>query len=273
MGPPPPRPGGGKTGLILAIVGGGLALVVLLVVGVAVILVGNEDDGGGGGVSSGGEIQLQVGDIVGGAKATPRPDGSLAMARPGVSSPVVDIYADFACPHCGTFDKANDPMLKKLAVDGGAQVVFHPMVIFNETMEPAHGNALRAAAALRCVGNGARWLSYQDALYEHQPASLQTEGYDLSELVSIGTEAGVADAQFEECVLDQWYAEDVERVSQGYIDGGVSGTPTVRVNGTALGQDEISTPEALRRASRPPPDGLRSRFTAVGHVNGTGTRH
>ncbi|MBE1535122.1 DsbA family protein [Actinomadura algeriensis] len=245
-GPPPPRGGGGKVGLILAIVGGGLVIVLVLVVGIAAMLV-NDDDGGGGG-SRGGEVQLQVGDIVGGAKATPRQDGGLAMARPGVSSPVVDIYTDFACPHCGTFDKANDPMLKELAVNGDAEVVFHPMVIFDETREPAYGNALRAASALRCVGNGARWLSYQDALYEHQPASLQTKGYDLRELVRIGAEADVADARFEECVLDQWYADDVARVSREYIDGGVSGTPTVRVNDTALGQEEIATPEALRRA-------------------------
>ncbi|MFV2179927.1 DsbA family protein [Actinomadura sp. LOL_016] len=248
-GPPgPPPSGGGKgVGLLIALLGGGLAVVLVAVVAFVFVVGGGDEEGGGGG-SRGGEIRLQVGDIVGGAKATPGRDGSLAMARPGVSSPVVDIYTDFACPHCGTFDKANDPMLKELAVAGDAKVVFHPMVIFDESRQPAYGNALRAASALRCVGHGARWLSYQDALYENQPADLQTEGYASGELVSVGAEAGVADARFEECVLDEWYAEEVARVSKGYIDAGVGGTPTVQVNGRALEQDEIATPEALRKA-------------------------
>ncbi|WP_051301514.1 DsbA family protein [Actinomadura rifamycini] len=248
-GPPVPPPSGGRgpgAGLVIALVGGGLAVVLVAVAAVVFAVRGAGEEGGGGG--RGGEVRLQVGDIVGGAKATPAEDGSLAMARPGVSAPVVDIYTDFACPHCGTFDKANDPMLKELAVAGDAKVVFHPMVIFNESMQPAYGNALRAASALRCVGNGARWLSYQDALYEHQPANLQTEGYAVGELVSVGAEAGVADARFEECVRDQWYAGEVKRVSRGYVDSGVGGTPTVRVNGRTLDQDDIATPEALREA-------------------------
>ncbi|MFD0905272.1 DsbA family protein [Actinomadura sediminis] len=246
-GPPPPPGGGRGPGLVIALVGGGL---VVVLIAVAALVLAIRDGDGGGGVAGGGdgEIRLRVGDIVGGAKATPGGDGSLAMARPGVSAPVVEIYTDFACPHCGTFDKSNDPMLKELAVAGDARVVFRPMVIFNESVRPAHGNALRAASALRCVGHGARWLSYQDALYEHQPADLQTEGYATAELVSIGREAGVSDTKFEECVREQWYAEEVERVSDGYVDSGVGGTPTVRVNGRALGQDEIATPEALRKA-------------------------
>lgn len=245
-GPPgPPPSGGGKgVGLLIALLGGGLAVVLVAVAAVVFVVGGGDEEGG----SSGGEVRLQVGDIVGGAKATPGRDGSLAMARPGVSSPVVDIYTDFACPHCGTFDKANDPMLKELAVAGEAKVVFHPMVIFDESRQPAYGNALRAASALRCVGHGARWLSYQDALYEHQPSSLETEGYATSELISVGREAGVPGAEFERCVREEWYAAEVERVSDGYIDSGVRGTPTVQVNGRTLDQDDIGTPEALRKA-------------------------
>ncbi|QFG25778.1 thioredoxin domain-containing protein [Actinomadura sp. WMMB 499] len=233
---------------MIAIVAGAIAVVVVVVIAAAAVgfVLSGEEEGGGGG--RGGEVRLQVGEIVGGANATPGEDGSLAMARPGVSSPVVDVYTDFACPHCGTFDKANDPMLKELAVAGEAKVVFHPMVVFDESRQPAHGNALRAASALRCVGHGSRWLSYQDALYEHQPSSLETEGYATSELISVGREAGVPGAEFERCVREEWYAAEVERVSDGYIDSGVRGTPTVQVNGRTLDQDDIGTPEALRKA-------------------------
>ncbi|TDB87320.1 hypothetical protein E1264_14995 [Actinomadura sp. KC216] len=170
------------------------------------------------------------------------------MARPGVTSPVVDVYEDFACPHCGTFDRMHDPMLKELAVSGRAKVVFHPMVIFGESYQPAHGNALRAAAALRCVGDGARWLSYQDALYSHQPASLSTQGYATSELISYATPLGLTGEGFTSCVQRQRYAESVKTVSKGYIASGVSSTPSVRVNGRTLDTSDPGSPDALRRA-------------------------
>ncbi|TDC94870.1 protein-disulfide isomerase [Actinomadura sp. 7K507] len=204
---------------------------------------GDSGDGGGGG-----DLQLKAGKIAGGAEATPLPDGSLAMARPGVTSPVVDVYEDFACPHCGDFDRKHDPMLKELAVSGDAKVVFRPMLVFNESNQPAHDNSLRAAAALRCVGDGARWLSYQDALYANQPSSLTSAGYPKEDLISFAAELGITGDDFTSCVESQRYAESVKKVSQGYISSGVQGTPSVQVNGRTLSSSEIDTPDAMRRA-------------------------
>ncbi|MGP4025299.1 DsbA family protein [Actinomadura sp. 3N407] len=243
FGPPPPPGGkGGGAGLVIALAAGGLVLV--LAVAAVFFVVTRGDDGGGGG----GDVQLKVGKIAGGAEATPLRDGGLAMARPGVTSPVVEVYEDFACPHCGDFDRKHDPMLKELAVSGGARVVFRPMLIFNESSQPAHDNSLRAAAALRCVGDGARWLSYQDALYARQPASLSTPGYATEDLISIAAELGLTGDDFTSCVEEQRHAESVKTVSQGYISSGIRGTPSVQVNGRTLSESETESPEAMRRA-------------------------
>ncbi|MCP9971533.1 DsbA family protein [Actinomadura madurae] len=145
--PPPPRKGGG--GLVVALVGGGLVLVLVLVAAVVLVVQSGDDEGGGGG--GGTEVPLRVGKIAGGAEARPLADGSLEMARPGVTAPVVDIYEDFACPPCGAFDRRHDPMLKQLAVAGRAKVVFHPMLIFGESAQPGARQlaAGRRGAALR----------------------------------------------------------------------------------------------------------------------------
>lgn len=238
--PPPPRRG---PGLLIALIGGGL--VAVLVVVAAVVLLTQGKDGGSGGGSDG--TSLQAGKIAGGAEAIPNPDGSLTMARPGVTSPVVDIYEDFSCPPCGNFDRSNDPMLKQVAVAGEAKVVFHPMVIFGEGREPQHGNSVRAASALRCVREGARWLSYQDALYAHQPSE-STEGYATSDLLAWAAPLGLTGDDFKKCVSGQRYASDVASVSQSYISSGIQGTPSVRVNGTLLASSDVQTPDALRRA-------------------------
>ncbi|WP_131742619.1 DsbA family protein [Actinomadura roseirufa] len=242
--PPPPPPPRRGAGLVIALAGGGL-VVVLVVVAAVVLLTrsGGDDDGGGGAAAP-----LKPGQIAGGAVATPGDDGSLTMARPGVTSPVVDVYEDFACPHCGAFDRMHDPMLKELAVSGRAKIVFRPVVIFAPGAEPAYGNSLRAAAALRCVGDGARWLSYQDALYSHQPASLESKGYDTSDLVSYGAPFGLAGDDFSGCVKSQRYAAEVKAVRERYLASGLQGTPSVRVNGRQLDQSDTGDPERMRRA-------------------------
>lgn len=241
-GPPPGRKGGGGLALVLA--AGGLVLV-LVVVGVVVLALQSGDDGGEDG---GGDVALRVGKIAGGAEAAPQADGSLVMSRPGVSAPVVDIYEDFACPPCGAFDQKHDPMLKQLVVEGRAKVVFHPMLIFGESRQPAHDNSLRAASALRCVGDGAHWLSYQDALYEHQPENENATGYTTDELLSLAEPLGLTSDDFTSCVKNQRYAASVKTVSRGYISSGISGTPSVRVDGRTLDSSDIESPEALRRA-------------------------
>ncbi|MEV4677470.1 thioredoxin domain-containing protein [Actinomadura sp. NPDC049382] len=243
-GPPPPgRKGGG--GLVFALVGGGLVVVLIIAAVVVLALQSGDDDGGGGG---GGDVQLRAGKIAGGAEAVPLADGSLVMSRPGVTAPVVDIYEDFACPPCGAFDSKHDPMLKQLVVAGRAKVVFHPMLIFGESSQPAHDNSLRAASALRCVGDGAQWLSYQDALYANQPESETSTGYTVEQLLSLAEPLGLTGDDFTSCVKSRRYAASVKTVSKGYISSGIQGTPTVRVNGRTLDTSDTESPEALRRA-------------------------
>ncbi|WP_051711782.1 DsbA family protein [Spirillospora albida] len=239
--PPPPRRGPGV--LIAVLAGVGFTVLLLAVAAFAVFAMRDGGDGGGGEGPP-----ARAGQIAGGAEAVPNPDGSLTMARPGVTAPLVEIYEDFACPHCGAFDRMHDPMLKELAVSGRAKVIFRPMVVFAATRQPAHGNALRAAAAMRCVGDGARWLSYQDALYAHQPPSLDVEGYTTSELVSYGAGFGLTGDDFGECVRSQRHAASVLEVSRRYLADGLQGTPAARVNGRLLTQSETASAEALRRA-------------------------
>ncbi|PRX07107.1 UNVERIFIED_ORG: thioredoxin-like protein [Actinomadura viridilutea] len=226
---------------MIALVAGGLTVVLVAAVA-AFVLLRDEESGGG-------PEQLRVGQIAGGAEARPGADGSLTMVRPGVERPVVEVYEDFACPPCGRFDRAVDPMLKELAVAGRAKVVFRPMVIFAKGVEPMHGNSLRAASALRCVTDGARWLSFQDVLYTHQPAEETTRAYEISDLLSYGASVGLTDSRFRRCVTEQARAEDVLSASRTYTTShGVHRTPSVRVDGRLLSDADVHSPDALRRA-------------------------
>jgi protein-disulfide isomerase len=171
--------------------------------------------------------------------------GTVTMAEPGVTTPLVDVYEDFQCPVCKEFHRVNDVTLKNLAGEGQAKVVYHPIVIFGS--EPLLGNSVRASAAAHCVTDGARWLAFQDQLFLHQPPE-GSVGFSTTDLVSYGRNAGIDDSGFGSCVRSQRYAAEVRQTSQTAISGGVSGTPTVNVGGVPLPASETLTAEGLRNA-------------------------
>jgi protein-disulfide isomerase len=171
--------------------------------------------------------------------------GTVTMAEPGVTTPLVDVYEDFQCPVCKEFHRVNDVTLKNLAGEGQAKVVYHPIVIFSE--EPQQGNSLRAASAAHCVTDGAHWMAFQEQVFAHQPAE-GSEGFSADDLVSYGSAAGITGSAFASCVRSQRYASDVRQASKTAISGGLQGTPTVKVNGRTLGTDETLTADGLRNA-------------------------
>jgi protein-disulfide isomerase len=173
------------------------------------------------------------------------PDGTVTMAKPGVTTPLVDVFEDFQCPICKEFHRVNDSTLKSLAGEGRAKVVYHPIVIFNS--EPLSGNSVRASAAAHCVTDGDRWLAFQDQLFLHQPPE-GSVGFSTTDLVSYGRTAGISDSGFGSCVQSQRYAAQVRQTSQAAISGGVFGTPTVNVNSRSVPTSETLSAEGLRNA-------------------------
>jgi protein-disulfide isomerase len=230
-GPQGPPPGRSRRGLLVGLVAGLAVLAVCVAVTAVLVL---RDDKNPAPVA-----------LPAGVTATKGTDGTLTMAKSGVRRPVVDVYEDFQCPICKDFHRVNDATLKNLAGQGQAEIVYHPIVIFSD--EPSAGNSLRAAVAAHCVDDGARWLAFQDQLFAHQPPE-GSAGFSVSDLVAYGRTAGLTGTSFTNCVRTQRYVVQVHQETQAAIGGGVNGTPTVKVNGTALPTNETLTAEGLRNA-------------------------
>lgn len=169
-------------------------------------------------------------------------DGTLTLAVPGVSEPVLDLYEDFDCPVCNELHAKVNPTLVRLAGEGRVKVVFHPVTIFTD--EPMRSNSIRAAAAARCVP-AESWLAYRDELYAIQPAPHgSASGFTVEELVAAGKRAGVKSPGFDRCVTSQ------ERAASHLEDTAtirIEGTPTVRLNNMDLG-DLAWDPASLEKA-------------------------
>ncbi|SPT63451.1 MULTISPECIES: DsbA family protein [Actinomadura] len=172
-------------------------------------------------------------------------DGSIVMAKAGVTKPELEIFEDFQCPICKQFEEATGKTIEDLAVQGKVKVVYRPFHLFGQQKDPIKINSLRSAEAALCVPAD-KWISYHDALFRFQPAEGE-EGFSPDDLVKWGKDIGVTDAGFEKCVRDEQKKSTVDAMTKYALqERGVDGTPTVFLNGQKLESTQFMNPAALR---------------------------
>jgi protein-disulfide isomerase len=160
------------------------------------------------------------------------------------SAPVtVDFYEDFQCPICGQFEKLTGPTVADLLDTGKIKAVYHMMSFLGP-------ESVRAAGAAAAAANEGRFQQFHDALFAHQPAE-HTNGYQDDALVELGRGVGLTSQAFSDAIHDGTYRGYVDKVGDDASRRGVTGTPTVFVNGHQLDQSELV------------PDGLRAAVTAA----------
>jgi protein-disulfide isomerase len=152
----------------------------------------------------------------------------------GVGSPdapvTVEIYYDYMCPACGAFDAANSGELSRLVADGTARIELRPIAFLDQQSSGTEYSS-RTASAIAVVADAAPdhvW-DFHTALYAHQPAE-GSQGLSDEQVAAVATDAGVpADVvdQFSEGVFRPWVAS----VTKQAFDSGVTGTPTVKIDG------------------------------------------
>lgn len=197
------------------------ALVVAIVAAVVMSLSGGDDDA------------PSAGKVVVPAAATA--DGRIAVGQAG--APVsVTVFFDYMCPFCGRFEAANSAALDRLISSGQARLDLRPMSFLDAQSDGARFST-RAANAVATVADRApeQVWAFHRALFAQQPEE-GTKGLSDSELADIAREAGVPAevvARFDDGEFTGWVAD----VTQKAFDSGVTGTPTVMIDGHAFTGD------------------------------------
>lgn len=148
----------------------------------------------------------------------------------------IDLYLDFRCPHCAEFEEASGATVDKLVQDGTATLTYWPLQFVNPDASPRLANAFAAAAA-----NG-KALSFADEMYGDFSKSWTTD-----QLIELGKQLDVGDEKFQQALQENTYAGWLESVGKAADERGVTGTPTVYVNGKQLPADQLSS-EGLQNA-------------------------
>ncbi|MEV5575127.1 thioredoxin domain-containing protein [Spirillospora sp. NPDC052269] len=206
--------------LLMIVLGVVFAAVVIAIV---VVLVAKRGDNGG---------KVNAAPYSGpSAPVTRNADGSVTMAKAGVSKPVLEVFEDFQCPGCKAMEASLGGTMRELAAAGRLKLVYRPLHLFQQ--EPLSGNSQRGANAALCVPAD-KWLAYHDTLYKAQPEEGK-EGFAEDDLVKWGRQLGVTDPNFEPCVRDLKQKAKVAEMTRYALETRkIQGTPTLFLDGKQL---------------------------------------
>ncbi|MBI0296432.1 DsbA family protein [Streptomyces sp. PRKS01-29] len=272
--PPPPGPGGGPLGGAPAPADrqrkAGLTAVVAVTVAAAVVagvLVLTDDDKGSrgsgddvvqgppgapgaGGSGGSGEPDASGGSQGPGNLVTPAhssgPGGTTVVIGEAGAGHTLDVYEDVRCPPCATFDQEVGPTIAKDIKAGKYKVSFHFAAILDKNMGGSGSTkALSALGAALDVSTDA-FLDYKAALMssKYHPEESKDSYADYNRLLTVSQEvyALKTNASFREAVRAGTYDPWAKKMTADFDASGVSGTPTVKLDGSQLTGGGGSTP-------------------------------
>jgi len=214
----------------------GAVVSAVLIVGVVVaILIGNSSKSGT--AASGNAVPVGV---VGGTGG-----GILVDAAALKSSvPTVDVYADFQCPVCGQFEKAFGPTLTTMAKAGEINYVVHMMSFLDDNL--GNDSSKRATNAAACAADAGKFGEYHSTVFAAQPAK-EGDGYTDAQLTEFATTAGISGpalTTWQQCTSSGQHTQYVTDVATTSGKAGVTGTPTVKLDGKDITKT-LKSPESL----------------------------
>jgi protein-disulfide isomerase len=155
---------------------------------------------------------------------------------PGISkgqpnAPVVVMeFADFQCPGCGDFARFSEPLIQDYIANGTVRFVWYDFPLVQ-----IHQNAMLAARAGRCANEQNQFWPMHDHMFGQQGQwSSSTDAAKLFE--GYAQEAGLDRAAFATCLRSDKYQKEVSESYQLGNTLGVSGTPSLFVNGKKVQQ-------------------------------------
>jgi protein-disulfide isomerase len=198
--------------------------------------------------------QSRQNEVTGGGNALPPGVSELGAGYPAYQdvtadpgAPTLEVYEDFQCPACASFEAALGSTIEDLAASGKITLVYHVKNFLDDNLR--NDSSTMAGNAAFCASDAGRFQEFHDQVYANQPT--EGEGFTDAELKGFAESAGITgDAldTWETCYQAGKYTDYVNSVEQASFEDGVRGTPTVRINGEDIELAAIQTPELLTQA-------------------------
>ncbi len=164
---------------------------------------------------------------------------------PATAKATIDVYLDFQCPVCKEYEQQSGATIDQLVAAGQARVIYHPIAILDRASTTQYSS--RASAASGCAAAAGVFPQYVELLYANQPPE-GGDGLPAERLVALGRQAGATGADFTACVSDGRYAGWTAGLTDRSSQAGVTGTPTIKVNGRQIDTTDAALRQAVQSA-------------------------
>ncbi len=191
-------------------------------------------------------IFLPKGNIVA-ITPMPRPmENGKGLGNPNAKIKIL-VFEDFQCPICKDYSTSVEPQLNASTYISSGQVYYvfmqWPFIDNSSLTKESH----QAANASMCALEQGHFWDYHDILFANQGAENQGSFND-ARLKAFAQSLGLNVSQFNSCFSADKYSNEINSDYQQGISMGVTGTPSVFVNGTQVTPGYAPTWDQLKAA-------------------------
>ncbi len=168
----------------------------------------------------------QAGDPVVGERVDVSVDDDPFIGNENAKVTIVE-FSDFQCPFCRMFWSGAYQQIKTDYVDTGKV-----KLVFRDYPLSFHPSAQVSGEASECADEQGKFWEMHDKIFQEQAKQGSgTVTYGVAELKKWASQIGVNVGQFNKCIDSGKYKTEVEKDTADGTSYGVSGTPTLFVNG------------------------------------------
>jgi len=189
-----------------------------------------------------------VGEIITVTPASlPSPEG-LSLGDPNASV-TIDVFEDFQCPACEFFNESIEPLIvEHLITPGKVHYVFHHYPFIDGAGATGGGESDQAANASMCANEQGKFWDMKAIIFANWNGENQGN-LNNRRLQAMAERIGLDMSSFNDCFGANKYEADIQADFENGEELGVSGTPSVFVNGTRVGQEgKVAAYEEIAQA-------------------------
>ncbi|MGZ4460034.1 MAG: DsbA family protein [Mycobacteriaceae bacterium] len=182
-------------------------------------------------------------DTTGQAGSAPHgASGGYGVPVGNASAPAhVSVYEDPMCPYCGAFEAASRSWVQKDIDAGKLQMDYHMVAFLDRSSTTQYSSrAVNAMAAVLNSSGPTVFKKFHDLLYANQPQE-GSAGLSDAKLLSLAVQAGANKSAVSDAISNNSYKQWVTNATDAMSKHGVTGTPTVFVNGKKFNYTSVQS--------------------------------
>jgi protein-disulfide isomerase len=145
---------------------------------------------------------------------------------------LIEVWSDFQCPACRIFAEEIEPLVvENYITNGKARFVYRHFPFLDDASISKESD--QAANASMCAADQNRFWDYHDILFANWNGE-NAGAFNDKRLVAFAESLGLDMGQFNSCLRDNAFRDQINQDLQDGTRAGVDGTPSVFVNGQLL---------------------------------------